>query len=75
MGKKLLGDPKILVKLVNFNKSNIPKSTIDKLDIMIKNPEFRPEKAEYASIAAKGMCMWVRALVQFNYVQREIRPK
>lgn len=75
MGKKVLGHPKILEKLVNFDRSSITRHTTSKLESLVQNPEFHPEAAEHASVAAKGMCLWVRALVQFNYVQREVRPK
>lgn len=75
MGKKVLGDPKILDKLVTFDKVIISKNVIEKLENFIKNPEFDPEVASHASEAAKGMCLWVRAMVNLNYVQREIKPK
>ena len=75
MGKKVLGDPKILEKLVTFDKVIISKNVIEKLENFIKNPEFDPEVASHASEAAKGMCLWVRAMVNLNYVQREIKPK
>ena len=75
MGKKVLGDPKVLEKLVTFDKVIISKNVIEKLENFIKNPEFDPEVASHASEAAKGMCLWVRAMVNLNYVQREIKPK
>lgn len=75
MGKRVLGDPKILEKLVSFDKVAINKAVIEKLENFIKNPEFDPEVASHASEAAKGMCLWVRAMVNLNYVQREIKPK
>jgi dynein heavy chain, axonemal len=75
MGKKVLGDSKILEKLVTFDKVIISKNVIEKLENFIKNPEFDPEIASHASEAAKGMCLWVRAMVNLNYVQREIKPK
>ena len=70
MGKKVLGNPKLLNKLLNFNKDSLQKSTIEKLVKLVKNPEFKPEKAEFASVAAKGMCKWIRALVKFHFAQK-----
>ena len=61
--------------LVNFNKSSLPKPILDKLHKIISNPEFHPEVAKRASEAAKGMCLWVRALAYYHKVLREIRPK
>ncbi|CAG9319005.1 unnamed protein product [Blepharisma stoltei] len=75
MGKKVLGDPKILDRLINFDKSNIPRSIMEKLENFVRNPDFNSENAEHASIAAKGMCNWVIAMVKYNTVQRDIRPK
>lgn len=75
MGKKVLGDPKILDRLINFDKSNTPKAIMEKLENFVSNPDFNAENAEHASIAAKGMCNWVIAMVKYNTVQREIRPK
>lgn len=57
IGKKVLGDNKILDKLVTFDKVIISKNVIEKLENFIKNPEFDPEVASHASDAAKGMCL------------------
>mmetsp|Transcript_2541 Transcript_2541/g.306 ORF Transcript_2541/g.306 Transcript_2541/m.306 type:complete len:108 (+) Transcript_2541:664-987(+) len=74
-GKKVLGDPKILERLIRYKRSSLPKTLMTKLEKFIQNEDFNPEMAKRASEAARGLCMWVIALVSFHKVLREIRPK
>ena len=41
----------------------------------INDPDFKPARVEKASYAAKGLCMWVRALDMYDQVAKEVAPK
>ncbi|ORX87336.1 hypothetical protein BCR32DRAFT_215454 [Anaeromyces robustus] len=73
--KKLLGDPQIMKKMIEFDKDNIPEATTKKLKKYIENPNFTPENVEKVSKACKSMCMWVIALDKYSHIFREVQPK
>jgi len=73
--KYVLGDTKLLDKLQNYDKDNIPPEIIKRVSPYIANPEFDPEKVATASGACKGLCLWVRALHTYDRVAKVVRPK
>jgi dynein heavy chain len=75
MGKKVLGNPKIMEKLASYDQKPLSRPILEQLQTLVNTSEFTPEVAEHASVAAKGMCMYVIALVHYNNVLKDIRPK
>ncbi|KAL9959258.1 hypothetical protein ACROYT_G032565 [Oculina patagonica] len=73
--KSILGDPKFLSKLMEYNKDNIADSTLKKLKKYIDNPKFTPEIVEKVSKACRSMVMWVRAMDLYARVFRTVEPK
>ncbi|XP_077994098.1 dynein axonemal heavy chain 6-like [Glandiceps talaboti] len=73
--KSLLGDANFLKKMVDYDKDNIPESTLRKLKKYIENPKFVPEIVEKTSKACKSMCMWVRAMDLYSKVFKTVQPK
>jgi dynein heavy chain len=73
--KKVLSNTKLLENLKAYDKDNIPKPTIKKLQKYIADPEFTPEKLESVSSAAVSLCMWVRAMDVYARVAKEIEPR
>nr|XP_006813236.1 PREDICTED: dynein heavy chain 6, axonemal [Saccoglossus kowalevskii] len=73
--KGLLGEANFLKKLQEYDKENMPDSTLRKLKKYIENPKFLPEIVEKTSKACKSMCMWVRAMDLFARVFRTVQPK
>jgi dynein heavy chain len=73
--KKILGDIKFLQSLIEFDKDNIPPTTIEKIKPYVQNPEFRPEKIRRISRAAMSLCEWVRAIERYDTVLQQVRPK
>ena len=73
--KYVLGDTKLLEKLQNYDKDNIPEDIINKVTPYVENPDFEPEKVATASGACKGLCLWVRALNTYNKVAKVVKPK
>lgn len=70
--KKQVAEPKKLMeRLENFPRDNIPDKVIDKLGQFLKeNPNFKPEFVANASNAAKGLCLWVLALHKYSLVNK-----
>jgi len=74
--KKLLNlGPKLLVKMKEYPRDDIPVSVITKVKGYIDNPDFQPERVEKGSLAAAGMCKWVHALVVYDKVAKVVAPK
>ena len=73
--KKMMGDQGFLNSLFDFDKDNISDETIAKLAPYIEMPEFTPEVVGKGSVAAKGLCSWVRAMFVYNKVAKVVEPK
>jgi len=75
-GKKLLADPKFLQRLKEYDKDNIDEKSIKIIrDKFMTNPNFEPDIVKKASVAACGMCKWVRAMEAYDRVAKEVAPK
>jgi dynein heavy chain len=69
--KKLLGNPNLPQILVNFNKESLTEDVINKIGTYMKDPEFEPDAVWNSSVAATGLCLWVRALHTYYFVNKE----
>ncbi|KAM6971776.1 dynein axonemal heavy chain 6 [Aplochiton taeniatus] len=73
--KQVLGDSYFLRRLMEYDKDNINRQILQKLQKYISNPDFVPEKVEKVSKACKSMCMWVRAMDLYSRILKEVGPK
>ena len=73
--KKVLGDVNFLQKLFDFDKDNIPAHCIAKIKQYTVMPEFQPAAVEKQSLAATGICKWVRAMEVYDRVAKVVEPK
>jgi dynein heavy chain len=73
--KELLPDPKLLDRMMNYDKDNIKSEVIAKIMPLYNDVEFEPEKIKKGSLAAMGICKWVRAMVVYSAVAKEVGPK
>jgi dynein heavy chain len=73
--KELLGDSNLLNRMMNFDKDNISEATIAKIMPLFNDPGFDPDTIKKASLAAMGICKWVRAMVVYDKVAKEVGPK
>ncbi|GBG33042.1 Dynein heavy chain 7, axonemal [Hondaea fermentalgiana] len=74
--KHLLGDPKFLQRLKDYDKDNISEKVIAILRAKyVNNPDFEPSKIKQASVAAFGLCKWVRAMESYDKVAKVVAPK
>jgi dynein heavy chain len=63
-------------RLKSFDKEKIKEKVIKALDKFVgENPNFVPEEIEKASKAGKSLCLWARAILNYNKINKEIEPK
>ncbi|XP_078792424.1 dynein axonemal heavy chain 2 isoform X2 [Oryzias latipes] len=73
--KKELGDTNFIKTLVNFDKNRITDQVLKKIGTFCRQKDFQPETVGRVSLAAKSLCMWVRAMEVYGHVYREVEPK
>jgi dynein heavy chain len=73
--KKALGDANFMGRLLHFDKDGLDDGLLKKIAKFTANPEFTPDSVGKVSLAARGMCMWVRAMEVYGTVAREVAPK
>ena len=62
--------------LLEYDKDHIPEKVMNQIrQNFLSDPDFKPQRVEKASFAAKGLCMWIRALDQYDRVAKIIAPK
>ena len=73
---RLLGDMKFLQSLKDYDKDNIsPKVMKEIRERIVTDENFVPEKVAKASVAAEGLCKWVRAMEAYDRVAKVVAPK
>jgi dynein heavy chain, axonemal len=74
--KHLLGDSKFLSNLKVYDKDNIDPKIMAKIrKTYIDDPGFQPDIVKKASVAAMGLCQWVRAMEAYDRVAKVVAPK
>lgn len=73
--KKQLGDANFMMKLLNYDKDNMDDPLLKKLGKFSADPDFTPDSVGKVSSAAKGMCMWVRAMEVYGTIAKDVGPK
>ncbi|XP_076026906.1 dynein axonemal heavy chain 2 [Genypterus blacodes] len=73
--KRQLGESNFIKTLVNFDKDNISDRVLKKIGQYCKQVDFQPEIVGKVSLAAKSLCMWVRAMEVYGRIYRVVEPK
>jgi dynein heavy chain len=73
--KELLGDPKFLDNLVNYDKDNMDPDMVLKVGKFCERDDFTPEMVLKGSVAAAGLCKWVHAMMLYDDVAKNVAPK
>ncbi|XP_073321620.1 dynein axonemal heavy chain 2 [Pagrus major] len=73
--KRQLGDSNFIKTLVNFDKDNILDSVLKKVGQYCRQVDFQPNIIGKVSLAAKSLCMWVRAMEVYGCIYRMMAPK
>lgn len=71
----LLSDVKFLQNLMDYDKDNIAPRVIKAVKKFLTDPAFEPERIRDASIAAYGLSQWVRAMVEYDRINKLVEPK
>ncbi|XP_030635110.1 dynein heavy chain 2, axonemal [Chanos chanos] len=73
--KRQLGEGNFIKQLVHFDKDNISDRVLKKIGQYCMQPDFQPEIIGRVSLAAKSLCMWVRAMEVYGRIYRVVEPK
>ena len=73
--KRQLGDSNFIKSLVFFDKENISDKTLKRIGQICSRPDFKPDTVGRVSLAAKSLCMWVRAMEVYGRIFRVVEPK
>ncbi len=64
-----------LKKLTELDKENIPVAKITELKKITESVDFSSDKIIIANAEAEAIARWIRAMVKFDQIVREIAPK
>ncbi|XP_062301425.1 dynein axonemal heavy chain 2 [Scomber scombrus] len=73
--KRQLGESNFIKTLVNFDKDNISDRVLKKIAQYCRQVDFQPDIIGKVSLAAKSLCMWVRAMEVYGRIFRVVEPK
>ena len=74
--KKMMGQvDRFLQQLLTYDKENIPDPTLKSIQPYIDDPTFNGPNLKSKSLAASGLCEWVRNIVAYYTIYRYIKPK
>ena len=74
-GKLLLNRNNFYKDLEFYNMTGMPDAIFDALRGFYDNPSFRADIVKDGSMAARSLCLWVRAVYEFCSVHRALEPK
>jgi len=60
---------------VFFDKDNISDRVLKKIGTYVVQSDFLPDIVGRVSLAAKSLCMWVRAMELYGRIYRVVEPK
>jgi dynein heavy chain, axonemal len=75
--KRALGDANFMMRLLQHDKDAMSSddALLKRLAKLAASPDFTPDAVGKVSLAARGMCMWVRAMEVYGRVAKDVGPK
>ncbi|XP_053319883.1 dynein axonemal heavy chain 2 [Spea bombifrons] len=73
--KRQLGESNFIKQLINFDKDNISERTLKKIGQYCAQADFQPDTVGRVSLAARSLCMWVRAMEMYGRIYKVVEPK
>ena len=76
--KGMITDAKFLTKLKDFSEKEKDKINDETCELLLPYLEFEnftPASAKAASNAAEGLCIWVRAMLDYHEASKIVKPK
>ena len=72
----LLNNPgQFMQKMVDFDKENIPESTVKRVNAILEAEDFTLEKVKSASQALVAIHKWTSAMMQYHELLKIVNPK
>lgn len=72
----LLNNPgQFMQKMIDFDRENIPESTVKRVNAILNSDEFTLEKVKTASQALVAIHKWVSAMMQYHELLKIVNPK
>eukprot|EP01062_Namystynia_karyoxenos_P000025 TRINITY_DN10007_c0_g3_i1.p1 TRINITY_DN10007_c0_g3~~TRINITY_DN10007_c0_g3_i1.p1 ORF type:complete len:4448 (+),score=1759.39 TRINITY_DN10007_c0_g3_i1:82-13425(+) len=74
--RAVLSRTDFLDRLQGYDRDRIPQDVISRLEQRVmKDADFTPDKVGVQSGACRSLCMWVRAIYNYYYVEKKVTPK
>jgi len=73
--KVLFGDPLLLMKLMEYDKDNIPTEVMKKVLPFEHQADFHPDVVKKGSVAAGAICKWVHAMIIHDRVAKNVEQE
>eukprot|EP00746_Dinoflagellata_sp_MGD_P128940 gnl/MRDRNA2_/MRDRNA2_63217_c0_seq1.p1 gnl/MRDRNA2_/MRDRNA2_63217_c0~~gnl/MRDRNA2_/MRDRNA2_63217_c0_seq1.p1 ORF type:complete len:413 (+),score=91.48 gnl/MRDRNA2_/MRDRNA2_63217_c0_seq1:78-1316(+) len=64
--KMLFGDPLLMMRLMKYDKDNIPPEVMQKVSPFEHHADFQPDDLKKVSGAAWAICKWVHAMILYD---------
>ncbi|KAK0418155.1 hypothetical protein QR680_013403 [Steinernema hermaphroditum] len=75
-GQKMLSDIHFMSRIRTFPRDSIPTHTMRTIRRnYLSRPEFDADNMKAVSLAAEGLCLWIRALDVYNTISKVVEPK
>ena len=69
------GNQNFIKELIEFDKENMSDRVLKRIGQYCSQPDFQAEIIGRVSLAAKSLCMWVRAMETYGTIFRVVEPK
>merc|ERR1719214_414891 len=70
--KVLYTDTNLINKMIHYDKDNMDPEVLKKVTPFEANENFQPDMVKKASVAACGICKWVRAMIVYDRVAKNV---
>mmetsp|Transcript_42836 Transcript_42836/g.98215 ORF Transcript_42836/g.98215 Transcript_42836/m.98215 type:complete len:770 (-) Transcript_42836:165-2474(-) len=71
---KMMSEKGFLQSLLYFDKDHIPSAVMQKVSAFTSREDFRSDVVSRSSVAAAGLCQWVRAVEAYDKILKSMPP-
>ena len=64
-----------MASMINYDKENIPESTVKKVNAILNSDEFSIEKVRSAAVALVAIQKWASAMMSYHHLLKTVNPK
>ena len=66
---------KFMEAMADYDKENIPESTVKKVNVILNNPEITVDKVKGASGALSGVYKWAAVMMKYHELLKIVNPR